>query len=90
MPALRERGCKAVSVPGAFSARRARADSGPANELSFDDSVMPSGTRSGEEEFDPLTQVASEETLGERLMADLGAILAPEDMPIAECRSGPG
>ena len=46
---------------------------------------MPSRhSRSGEEEFDPLTQVASEETLGERLMADLGAILAPEDMPIAE------
>ena len=57
----------------------------PANELSFDDSVMPRRhSRSGEEEFDPLTQVASEETLGERLMADLGAILAPEDMPIAE------
>jgi RNA polymerase sigma-54 factor len=37
-----------------------------------------------DEDFDPLTQVASEETLAERLLADLGAQLDPDDMPIAE------
>jgi RNA polymerase sigma-54 factor len=37
-----------------------------------------------DEEFDPLTQVASEETLAEKLIADLGAMLDEEDMGIAE------
>ncbi len=58
-------------------------DSG--NELSFDDPILPNpALRSADDDFDPLTQVASEETLGERLTADLGAILAPDDMSIAE------
>ncbi|HZT95961.1 MAG TPA: RNA polymerase factor sigma-54 [Chloroflexota bacterium] len=37
-----------------------------------------------EDEFDPLTVVAAEVTLAERLLQDLGAMLDPEDMPIAE------
>lgn len=37
-----------------------------------------------DDEFDPLTQVASEQTLAERLLADLGAIVETQDMPIAE------
>ena len=37
-----------------------------------------------DEEFDPLTQVASEETLAEKLLTDLGAILPESDLPIAE------
>ena len=37
-----------------------------------------------DEEYDPLTQVAAEETLAERLMADLGALIDPGDAPIAE------
>src|SRR5512144_1532447 len=42
-------------------------------------------TPAGEdEEFDPLTKVASEPTLAERLLADLGAILPEADFRIAE------
>jgi RNA polymerase sigma-54 factor len=37
-----------------------------------------------DEEWDPLTRVASEQTLAEHLLADLGAILPNDDMPIAE------
>ncbi|HLZ26609.1 MAG TPA: RNA polymerase factor sigma-54 [Chloroflexota bacterium] len=39
---------------------------------------------SEDDEFDPLTRVASEQTLAEKLLADLGAILASADLPIAE------
>ena len=37
-----------------------------------------------DEEFDPLTRVASEQTLAERLMMDMGAVLPERDLPIAE------
>jgi RNA polymerase sigma-54 factor len=37
-----------------------------------------------DEEFDPLTRVASEQTLAEKLLMDMGAALPDEDMPIAE------
>ncbi|MBV9278484.1 MAG: hypothetical protein JOZ41_00235, partial [Chloroflexi bacterium] len=37
-----------------------------------------------DEEFDPLTLVAAQVTLEEKLLTDLGAMVAPEDMPIAE------
>jgi RNA polymerase sigma-54 factor len=37
-----------------------------------------------DEEFDPLTRVASEQTLAEKLLMDMGAALPEEDMPIAE------
>jgi len=37
-----------------------------------------------DEEFDPLTRVASEQTLSEKLLMDMGAVLPEEDMPIAE------
>ena len=50
----------------------------------YDDPPPPSSQRLSDEEFDPLTQVASEETLAEKLLADLGAILDDEDMPIAD------
>lgn len=43
-----------------------------------------SPTVSRDEEFDPLTLVAAQMTLEERLSRDLGSILPPEDMPIAE------
>lgn len=39
---------------------------------------------SSEEEFDPLTQVASQMTLQERLLSDLQSLLPSDDMPIAE------
>lgn len=37
-----------------------------------------------DEEFDPLTLVAAQVTLEEKLLRDLGSILPQEDMPIAE------
>ncbi|MCC6174924.1 MAG: RNA polymerase factor sigma-54 [Chloroflexi bacterium] len=50
----------------------------------YDDPPPPSAQRLTDEEFDPLTQVASEETLAERLLGELGAILDDEDLPIAD------
>src|SRR5881392_301264 len=37
-----------------------------------------------DEEFDPLTRVASEQTLAEKLLMEMGAALPEEDMSIAE------
>src|SRR5688572_16653936 len=52
---------------------------------SYDDLPESRGGRVPEdEEFDPLTRVASEQTLAEKLMMDMGAILPEEDLPIAE------
>ena len=52
---------------------------------SYDDSPADSRNRGGDEEdFDPLTRVASEQTLAEKLLMDMGAALPEEDMPIAE------
>ena len=39
---------------------------------------------SDDEDFDPLTRVASEQTLAEKLMTDMGAVLPEDDLPIAE------
>lgn len=50
----------------------------------YEDPPPPSSQRLTDEEFDPLTQVASEETLAEKLLAELGAILDDVDMPIAD------
>lgn len=38
----------------------------------------------GDDEFDPLTLVAAQVTLEEKLLTDLGAMVEDEDMPIAE------
>src|SRR5437899_6766936 len=50
----------------------------------YDD--VPEGRNRGpeDEEFDPLARVASEQTLAEKLLMDMGAALPEEDMPIAE------
>jgi RNA polymerase sigma-54 factor len=50
----------------------------------YDD--VPEGRNRGpdDEDFDPLTRVASEQTLAEKLLMDMGAALPDEDMPIAE------
>src|SRR5215467_11992262 len=56
----------------------------PASSL-YEDPPPPSSQRLSDEEFDPLTQVASEETLAEKLLTELGAQLDDEiDMRIAE------
>src|SRR6202158_5498797 len=50
----------------------------------YDD--VPDGRNRGpdDEDFDPLTRVASEQTLAEKLLMDMGAALPNDDMPIAE------
>ena len=53
------------------------------SELRDDDLQHLSG-KNGEEEFDPMIAVAGRETLAERLVNELGAILPREDRPIAE------
>ena len=58
---------------------------GPEGHTSpYDD--VPEGRNRGpdDEDFDPLTRVASEQTLAEKLLMDMGAALPDEDMPIAE------
>jgi len=70
--------------------QRQRSDEAPRDDREdlaagmYDDPPPPSSQRLTDEEFDPLTQVASEETLAERLMAELGAVLDDEDMAIAD------
>src|SRR5205814_3560527 len=57
---------------------------GPESNNAYDD--MPEGRNRGpdDEDFDPLTRVASEQTLAEKLLMDMGAALPEEDMAIAE------
>src|SRR5580765_3935268 len=57
---------------------------GPERSSSYDD--MPDGRNRSpdDEEFDPLTRVASEQTLAEKLLMDMGSALPDEDMTIAE------
>jgi RNA polymerase sigma-54 factor len=50
----------------------------------YDDGPNGSARSSEDDEFDPLTRVASEQTLAEKLLMDMGAILPEEDMAIAE------
>src|SRR5919198_822125 len=50
----------------------------------YEDRDFQSQPAADDDEFDPLTKVASEPTLGERLLADLGTILPDKDMKIAE------
>src|ERR671933_2429065 len=53
------------------------------SDLTFEDNLPPAQP-GADDEFDPLTQVASEQTLAERLLSELGTLLDEEDMPIAE------
>ena len=50
----------------------------------YEDGGDSRGRGSDEEDFDPLTRVASEQTLSEKLLMDMGAALPEEDMPVAE------
>ncbi|MBI2865429.1 MAG: RNA polymerase factor sigma-54 [Chloroflexi bacterium] len=60
-------------------------DPDAASSDSYDDEAAArSASASGEEDFDPLTQVADQMTLAEHLMIELQAILAAEQLPIAE------
>src|SRR6266487_1997396 len=50
----------------------------------YEDRDLLSQPSGDEEEFDPLTKVASEQTLAERLLSDLGTVLPERDMKVAE------
>src|SRR5215470_17151040 len=50
----------------------------------YDDGSDSRNRAPDDEEFDPLTRVASEQTLAEKLLMEMGAMLPDEDMPIAE------
>src|SRR6266850_550559 len=57
---------------------------GPETNNPYDDMPDSRNRSSDDEEFDPLTRVASEQTLAEKLLMDMGAALPEEDAPIAE------
>jgi RNA polymerase sigma-54 factor len=50
----------------------------------YDDGGEARNRGPDDEDFDPLTRVASEQTLAEKLLMEMGAALPEEDMPIAE------
>ena len=58
--------------------------SGADNHAANTDDAVSEGRGSEDEDFDPLTRVASEQTLAEKLMSDMGAVLPEDDMAIAE------
>ncbi|MHB1132106.1 MAG: RNA polymerase factor sigma-54 [Chloroflexota bacterium] len=71
--------------PHCLAERRTLEDARNAQSETGDDYVPTSGlSSSGEEEFDPLTQVAAQMTLEERLLSEMQSLLPAEDMPIAE------
>src|SRR5689334_25446497 len=55
-----------------------------AHSYHYEDGQDAKNRSPDDEEFDPLTRVASEQTLAEKLLMDMGAALPEEDMPIAE------
>src|SRR5215218_5828302 len=55
-----------------------------AHSYGYDESGDSRNRSPDDEEFDPLTRVASEQTLAERLLMEMGAALPHEDMAIAE------
>jgi RNA polymerase sigma-54 factor len=57
---------------------------GPDRSYTYEDSGDSRNRTPDDEEFDPLTRVASEQTLAEKLLMEMGAALPEEDMPIAE------
>ncbi|MCC7105577.1 MAG: RNA polymerase factor sigma-54 [Chloroflexi bacterium] len=67
--------------------QRQKGEEIPRNEDGDGDGYEEPGMGSGQsddEDFDPLPRVASEQTLAERLLGDLGAILPDRDHKIAE------
>jgi RNA polymerase sigma-54 factor len=54
----------------------------------FDRDYVSGGLYTGDDDSDPMLRVATEQTLGERLLNDLAALVAPADLDIAECLVG--
>ena len=67
-------------------AERRVPDDGNDSQSETPEDYVPTGdlSASGEDEFDPLTQVAGQLTLEERLLNELQSMLPVEDMPIVE------
>src|SRR5919197_5622033 len=57
---------------------------GPDSRGYSDDEPDSRNRGADDDEFDPLTRVASEQTLAEKLLMEMGAALPDEDMPVAE------
>ena len=74
---------RGASVRAASSVRRATSSPRQLADGGYEEQIHQR-VGSADEEFDPLTLVAAEETLAERLLADLGSLLDDEDMRIAE------
>lgn len=55
----------------------------PLDEMLPDSPTHPAAS-TPDDEFDPMTQVAAEETLGERLLRDIRVVISEADLPIAE------
>jgi RNA polymerase sigma-54 factor len=54
------------------------------SSYSYDDGSDTRNRTTDDEDFDPLTRVASEQTLAEKMLMDMGAALPEEDMAVAE------
>src|SRR5579862_3502014 len=59
------------------------AERDPTEQFLQEEAMRPAAP-ADEDEFDPLTVVASEISLSERLLQDLGTLLPSEEMPVAE------
>ncbi len=71
--------------PHCLAEQRERDRSNESQTEPSDDYVPTHGfATGGDDEFDPLTQVAAQMTLPERLLSELQSLLPSEDMPIAE------
>jgi len=70
--------------PNCIQRQRGTEPSADDSERYYEDRDLSSAQNAEEEAFDPLIKVASEQTLAERLLSDLGMMLADQDMRIAE------
>ena len=71
--------------PHCLAQKREEAQSDETQTDPSDDYVPTHGlSSSGDEEFDPLTQVAAQMTLPERLLLELQSLIPEDDLPIAE------
>ena len=68
--------------------RQKGADFEASREEWFDREYISGGLYSNEDDTDPMLRVATEQTLGERLLNELAALVAPADLEIAESLVG--
>src|SRR6185503_11977284 len=66
--------------PNCIQRQRGTEPAADDSERYYEDRDLSSAQNAEEEAFDPLIKVASEQTLAERLLSDLGMMLADQDM----------